>query len=94
MHGNGGGSLPVKHVLVAVEMPQNQQQWIAFLTVSGTEHGGEHIRKISENVWQVDFEKSPTSFGQILYAMKQFGLPGKILPFVDGQQWLPVDSNP
>jgi hypothetical protein len=84
----------MKNVIVAVEMPQNDQQWISFLTASGTEPRNEYTEAIAENVWQIDFEKSPTTFAKLVLAMKQFGLPGKILPFVDGQKWLPVDSIP
>jgi hypothetical protein len=54
----------------------------------------EATEEIAENVWQIDFEKSPTTFASLVHAMKKLGIPGKILPFADGQKWLPVDSNP
>jgi hypothetical protein len=84
----------MKNVIVAVEMPDNELQWKNFLAASGIEPVNKSTAKIAENVWQIDFEKSPTTFARVVHAMKQFGLPGKILPFVDGQKWLPVDSNP
>ena len=84
----------MKIVIVAVEMPQNDQAWSGFLAASGTVPRNEYTEEIAQNVWQIDFEKSPTTFARLVHAMKQFGLHGKILPFVDGQKWLPVDSNP
>lgn len=84
----------MKNVIVAVQMPDNDQQWKGFLAASGIEPANESTEAIAENVWQIDFEKSPATFARLVHAMKQFGLPGKILPFVDGQKWLQVDSDP
>jgi hypothetical protein len=84
----------MKTVIVAVEMPQNDQQWMGFLAASGTIPRNEYTEEIAQNVWQIDFERSPTTFAHLVHAMKKSGLRGKILPFVDEQKWLPVDSNP
>jgi hypothetical protein len=84
----------MQKVIVVVEMPDDQQPWLAFLAASGTVPGNEAIEKLAENVWQIDFQKSPTTFAKLVDAMKRFGLPGKILPLGAESQWLPVDSNP
>ena len=84
----------MKSVIVAAEIPANEQQWLNFLGASGTVPQNEAIERLADNVWQIDFQKSPTAFGRLLHAMRQFGIRGKMLPLDGESQWLPVDSSP
>jgi hypothetical protein len=84
----------MKSVIVAVDMPDSEQQWLTFLSISGTIPANEHTQNLAENVWQIDFAKSPTTFARLIDAMRRFGIPGRILPLDGESQWLPVDSNP
>ena len=84
----------MKSVIVVVEPPKNEQQWKNFIGASGTQTASEHVQELSDNVWQIDFEKSPTSFGQLLHAMKQYGIPGRILPLAPRFNGFRSISNP
>jgi hypothetical protein len=80
--------------IIAVEIPDNEQQWLAFLNASGTIPPNAHTQTFAANVWQVAFESSPTTFAQLVDAMRKFGIRGQILRLDAASQWLPVDSNP
>jgi hypothetical protein len=80
--------------IIAVEMPDSEQQWLAFLNASGTVPPNAATRQLAANVWQIYFEDSPTTFARLIDAMRKFGVGGEILRLGAESQWLPVDSNP
>ena len=84
----------MRKAIVVVEAPDNEMQWKAFLNASGMGTANDNVQELATNVWEIDFAASPTAFAQLVHAMKQFGLPGRILQLDADSQWLPVDSNP
>jgi hypothetical protein len=49
----------------------------------------ENVRRLAENVWQVNFQTNPAALATLIYGAEKFGLAYKILPLADAPQWLP-----
>jgi hypothetical protein len=82
--------------IIVAEMPIDidQHKWLAFLATIDQVQKNQTVSQLAANVWQVNFQSSPTSFARIVDGIRLHGLNGKILPFADEPRWIQVDSNP
>jgi hypothetical protein len=56
--------------IFAVDMPpeSDRQKWIRYLAVVGPKIERAAVERIAENVWQVDFQKSPAALAHLIAA--------------------------
>lgn len=78
-------------VLVRVEVPRNQQQWLAFLSVVAAVAKSPGFRELGEGVWELDFQQTPGAFAELVAGARRFGLVAEILPLPADAVWLKVD---
>lgn len=80
--------------IVAIEMPKEDEKWLAFLNTTGDLTKRHSFQTLAANIWQIDFQASPVDFAQLIVAAARLGLVYRILPFDAAPQWLPVGNNP
>jgi hypothetical protein len=69
--------------------------WTGFLgTVMPKIRPEEHAKRLSENVWLVNFHKSPTALSWLVMSAEKHDIPFGILSFDEEPQWLPVGFDP
>jgi hypothetical protein len=76
--------------IVAIEMPKEDEKWLAFLNTTGDLTKRHSFQTLAANVWQIDFQSSPGDFAHLVAAAVRHGLAYKILPFDAAPQWLPA----
>jgi hypothetical protein len=81
--------------IVVVELKDKNsqfQQWKSFTDAieSKIASAGKAIERLAENVWLVNFQKSPSVLAWIVVTAERNDLTYKILQFDGEPQWLPV----
>src|ERR1700681_4471709 len=67
------------------------QGWTGFLgAIMPKFRSKENAKRLSENVWLVNFHKSPSALSWLVTSAERHGIPFGILPFDEEPQWLPV----
>jgi hypothetical protein len=73
----------------------NYQGWTGFLgAITLKFRAEENAKRISENVWLVNFQKSPFALSWLVTSAERHGIPFGILSFDDEPQWLPAGFDP
>jgi hypothetical protein len=80
--------------IFVAEMPEQRGDWGDFLGIVNVKLKDAKVERISENVWQVNFQESPAALAWLVALCEQRGIPYKILPLADAPQWLPVSIGP
>ena len=81
--------------IIVVEETSARADWSRFLDeIRKKLVDAKGVDRLGENVWLVDFQKSPVALAWIVGFADRFGLVYKILPLADAPQWLPVASDP
>ncbi len=69
--------------------------WIDFLGAVMTKiRSEENAKRLSENVWLVNFQKSPSALSWLVTSAERHGIHFGILSFDEEPQWLPVGFDP
>jgi hypothetical protein len=78
--------------IFAVDMPpdSDRQKWIRYLAVVGPKIERAAVERIAENVWQVDFQKSPAALAHLIAAADQQYLSYRILALAAEPQWIEI----
>jgi hypothetical protein len=78
--------------IFAVDMPpdSDRQKWIRYLAVVGPKVERAAVERIAENVWQVDFQKSPAALAHLIAAADQQNLSYRILALAAEPQWIEI----
>ena len=74
----------------------SRHDWQAFLGSIFQKGVGENneTARLSENVWLVNFQKSPRDFAWLTTCAETHLIAYGILPFDDEPRWLPVGFDP
>jgi hypothetical protein len=83
--------------IVKVVMPDDdagKQRWKAFLASVASLQGNPAIELLGENVWQIDFQRSPAALARLVSACEQHNFSYGVLQLDAAPQWLPVDPSP
>jgi hypothetical protein len=85
--------------IVVAKMPsqeghEGRQSWAAFLATIDKLQGNPALLRLSENVWQADFQRSPAALAQLVAGLELHRYVYGILPLADAPQWLPVGFDP
>jgi hypothetical protein len=81
-------------LFVAVEIIRSQE-WHAFLSeVDKNVEATRHVERLSKNVWLVNFQKSPSALGFLIYFAETHAIGYRILPLVEEPQWIPAVDSP
>ena len=78
--------------IFAVDMPpdSDRQKWICYLAVVGPKIERAAVERIAENVWRVDFQKSPAALAHLIAAADQQNLSYRILALAAEPQWIEI----
>jgi hypothetical protein len=78
--------------IFAVDMPPDpeRQKWIRYLAVVAPKIERAAVQRIAENVWQVDFQKSPAALAHLIAAADQQNLSYRILALAAEPQWIEI----
>jgi hypothetical protein len=103
------GEAEMHSAIVVVDIPQNdttgtinEPKWRAFIanvdrkTATKPDPIGnyEGVKRLAENVWQVNFLAHPQVLTRLVHFAGEHNLPCEILQFDAEPQWLQVGSNP
>jgi hypothetical protein len=83
--------------IVKVVMPDDgagEQRWRAFLASVVLLKGNPAIELLGENVWQINFQRSPAALAQLVAACVQHNFSYGVLQLDAEPQWLPIDPSP
>jgi hypothetical protein len=81
--------------IVAVTMPDRQSGWDEFTSAVATKlKDGPTVRRLGENVWQINFQQTPALLSWLIVLCDRNGLEYEILPLETEPKWLPVASDP
>jgi hypothetical protein len=58
-----------------------RQQWQGFLATAAVPQEDPTVDQLAENIWQIDFLRSPGVIARRIYACEQYGIAYRILPF-------------
>jgi hypothetical protein len=71
------------------------QGWIGFLgAIMPKFRSEENAKRLSENVWLVNFQKSPSALSWLVTSAERHDIHFGILSFDEEPQWLPVGFDP
>ena len=78
--------------IFAVDMPQEteRQRWFRYLGMVAPRIERAAVEKIAENVWQVDFQKSPAALAHLIAVADQHDLSYQILALPTEPQWIHI----
>ncbi len=78
--------------IFAVDMPpeSDRQKWNRYLAVVGPKIERAAVERIDENVWQVDFQKSPAALAHMITSADQQNLSYRILALAAEPQWIAI----
>ncbi len=78
--------------IFAVDMPQEteRQRWFRYLGLVAPRIERAAVEKIAENVWQVDFQKSPAALAHLIAVADQHHLSYRILALPAEPQWIHI----
>jgi hypothetical protein len=78
--------------IFAVDMPQEteRQRWFRFLGLIAPKIEHAAVDRIGENVWQVDFQKSPAALAHLIAVADQHDLSYRILALPTEPQWIAI----
>jgi hypothetical protein len=78
--------------IFAVDMPQEteRQRWYRYLGLVAPRIERAAVEKIAENVWQVDFQKSPAALAHLIAVADQHDLSYRILALPTEPQWIQI----
>jgi hypothetical protein len=77
--------------IFAVDMPDpDRQRWLGFLGLVAPKIERAAVERIAENVWQVDFQKSPAALAHLIAKADQHDLSYRILPLPTEPQWIAI----
>jgi hypothetical protein len=78
--------------IFAVDMPQEteRQRWYRYLGLVAPRIERAAVEKIAENVWQVDFQKSPAALAYLIAVADQHDLSYRILALPTEPQWIQI----
>jgi len=86
------------NVIVMAKLPGEghgaRQSWQALLATIEPITKDAAIRRLAENVWQVDFQQLPSSFARLIFSIAQHKLQYGILPLEHPPHWLPLGFDP
>jgi hypothetical protein len=71
-----------------------RQQWQGFLATAAIPQDDPTVIELAENIWQIDFLRSPGVFARLVYACEQHGIAYRILPFDIEPPWILGGSSP
>jgi hypothetical protein len=85
----------VHSVIVVVNVPDRATDWDNFTNqVAVKVKPGQDVRRLAENVWQVNFQKAPIAFSWLIVMCDRLGYECEILQLEDAPQWLKVGFDP
>lgn len=71
------------------------QNWAGFLGALPPKFWSEkNAKRLSENVWLVNFQNSPSALSWLVTSAEKHGIPFGILSFDEEPQWLPAGFDP
>jgi hypothetical protein len=78
--------------IFAVDIPPDpdRQKWLRYLAVVAPKIERAAVERIAENVWQVDFQKSPAALAHLIAAADQQTLSYRILALAAEPQWIEI----
>jgi hypothetical protein len=78
--------------IFAVDMPPgpDPQNWVRYLAVVAPKIERAAVERLAENVWQVDFQKSPAALAHLIAAADQQNLAYRILALAAEPQWIEI----
>jgi hypothetical protein len=66
------------------------QRWFRYLASVAPKIERAAVERIAENVWQVDFQKSPAALAHLIAAADQHDLPYRILALATEPRWIQI----
>jgi hypothetical protein len=82
---------PMHTAIVAIEMPKDfrEDQWLRSLrSILSRVEEDPAIEQLAQNVWQVNFVKSPGGFARLIGAAEGNNLAYRILPLDSEPKWI------
>ena len=78
--------------IFAVNMPLGpaRQRWLRYLAEAAPKIERAAVERIADNVWQVDFQKSPAALAYLIAAAEQHALSYRILALAAEPQWIEI----
>ena len=78
--------------IFAVDMPPEpeRQKWFRYLAIVAPKIERAAVERIAENVWQVDFQKSPAALAHLIAAAERQNLSYRILALAAEPQWIEI----
>jgi hypothetical protein len=78
--------------IFAADLPPDpdRQKWRRYLAAVAPKIERAAVERIAENVWQVDFQKSPAALAHLITAAHQHNLSYRILALPAEPQWIEV----
>jgi hypothetical protein len=78
--------------IFAVDMPPDpdRQRWFRYLGSVAPKIERAAVERIAENVWQVDFQKSPAALAHLIAAADQHDLSYRILALATEPRWIQI----
>jgi hypothetical protein len=78
--------------ILAIELPPDtystRQGWQNFAAMIAPVEQNPAVKLLAPNVWQVNFQKAPDAFAQLIVACERFGYAYGILQLDAEPQWL------
>jgi hypothetical protein len=75
-------------VVVKEKRDENDKRWQILATATAPHIAKGAISEVAENVWQVEFYRSPAALASLLYICGTQNLPYRLLAFDHPHQWL------
>jgi hypothetical protein len=78
--------------IFGVDMPAapDRQKWLRYLAAVAPRIERAAVERIADNVWQVDFQKSPAALAYLIAAADQENLSYRILALAVAPQWIEI----
>jgi hypothetical protein len=82
--------------IIAVTIPEHLGAWDNFTgqLARKIKPDSTTTKRLSDNVWEVNFQQRPADLAWIVVGCEQYGLAYEILPLPDAPRWQRADPDP
>lgn len=81
-------------VILAIELPRNEDLWRMFLAAAADAAASPATTQLSDHVWLIDVQKSPSAFAQALASVDRLGIRYRVFAIDAEPRELPTGHGP